>query len=150
MMFPMHNRAFAFAPLLAAVALITACDDDPVAPPDPAEAVEVMRLTIGTETIDLGPNDDAEVTIPLGATNVTAIFLDGDGNEVQGLDEEFELAFEFDAGEEDIVTFERSAGDPFAGTLTGESEGSAEVAVQLFHVLEGHEDLESFLNVTVE
>lgn len=150
MMYQTHKRAFAFAPLLAAVALITACDDDPVAPPDPAEDVAVMRLTIGSETVDLAPNDDADVTIPVGATNVTAAFLDADGNEVEGLEEEFELRFEFDEGEEDIVTFERSASDPFAGTLDGVSEGDANIAAQLFHTEEGHEDLEVFLNVTVE
>lgn len=150
MLFRTQKRTLASAPILAIVALFTACDDDPVAPPDPAEAVEVMRLTIGSETVDLGPNDEGEVTVLLGATNVTAVFLDADGNEVEGLDEEFELRLDPDEGEEEIATFERSASDPFAGTLNGNVEGNAVYLVQLWHIPGGHEDLESFLNVIVE
>lgn len=146
MMFRTKKRAFAFAPFLAAVALITACDDDPVAPPDPGEAVEAIRLTVGNQTIDL-PDTDA-VTIPLGATNVSATFLDADGNAVEGLDE-FELLIETE-GAEDVVTFDGSGSDPFAGTLTGESAGTASVEVQLYHTEEGHEDFSASLNVTVE
>lgn len=146
MMFRTHKRAFAFAPFLAAVALITACDDDPVAPPDPGEAVEAIRLTVGSETIDL-PETDA-VTIPLGATNVSAAFLDADGNVVEGLDE-FELRIDTEDAE-DVVTFDRSGSDPFAGTLTGENADTVSVDVQLYHIEEGHADFSAPLNVTIE
>lgn len=143
------HRALVFAPLVAAAALITACDDDPVEPPDPADTVEVMRLTVGDETFNLGAGETENVTLPLGEPiEVSAVFLDGDGDEVGGLEDEFELNLVGEAGDEDDVDWARDANDPFAGTLIVDADAS--VAAQLFHIEEDHEDFESFLNVTVE
>lgn len=151
MMFQKHRRAFTFAPLVAAVAFITACDDDPVAPEDPADAVVTMRLTIADRTVDIGSGDSENVTIPLDEpTSVAAEFLDADGNEVSGLDEEFELNIVPDADEDEIATFERDAANPFAGTLTGDAAGNAVYVAQLFHVAGGHGDFDVHLNLTVE
>lgn len=150
MMYWTHKRAFAFAPLLAAVALVTACDDDPIEPEDPAEDVESVRLTVGGETVEIGSGDHTDITIPLGeTTDVSAVFLDADGNEVGGLGGDFELNIQLEEGAE-IATFERDASDPFAGTLTGDVEGDAEYAVQLYHIPGGHEDLEVHIHLTVE
>lgn len=148
MMFRTH-RAFAFAPLLAAAVLMTACDDDPVEPADPADAVEVMQLTVGDQTFDLGSGETENITIPAGEpVEVSAVFLDADDNEVGGLEDEFELNLVGEQGDEDDVTWARDASDPFAGTLTVEADAS--VAAQLFHIEEGHDDFEAFLNATVE
>lgn len=144
MMFRTHMRAFAFAPLLAAVALITACDDDPVEPHE--DEPEAIRLIIGEDTVEIDGGQTGSVTIPLGGTAIAAVFLDADGDEVDVHDDEFELRIEPD--DEQVVTFTRS--DAFSGTLNGESEGTSTAEVLLWHLPVDHDDFEADLIVTVE
>lgn len=151
MMFWTHKRTFGFVPLLAAVALVTACDDDPVEPEDPAEDVESVSLTVGSETFEIAANDHTDVTIPLGeTTDVSAVFLDANGDGVGGLEGEFELNIVPASDEEVIATFERDASDPFAGTLTGDVAGEAAYDVELFHIPGDHADLAVEIHLTVE
>lgn len=143
--FRTRKWSFTIAPVLTALALMTACDDDPIAPTDPADAVVAVRLTIGTETVEIPEGQGGTSEIPLGSTNVSTQFLDEDGAVVAGLEDEFELRIESD--DESIVTFTSTG--TFTGTLNGESAGTTSVKVQLFHVEEGHEDAEWNVAVTV-
>lgn len=148
-MFRTHKRTLAFAPLIAAVAFMTACDDDPVEPPDEhADEVDTIRLAIGEETIDITSSGaEGDITIPVGDTPVSATFWAEDGDEVDIHDDEFEVQILSD--DTDVVTYTPSSS--FDGTLTGVNAGSAIVEVQLFHLEEGHPDFGPHdVNVLVE
>jgi hypothetical protein len=149
------TRALAFVPLLAAIATLAACDDNPTDDDDdgddPAEAIATMRITIGAITIFMTP----EGTIPSGPTSftvgggvhiVSAAFLDANGQVVTGLgDFEFRLT----PTNTSLVTFARTG--PFSGTLTRVAPGTTTLRVGLFHTGEGHFDIgEHQIPITVQ
>jgi hypothetical protein len=140
-------RARRLAPLLLALAFVTACDNDPVEPGDPADDIATIRLTAGTATVNITEGGaQGGLTIPLGATSVTATFLDVAGDSVT-IGGEFEIRLT--SSNSALVTFARTG--QFAGTLTGVAAGSAIVAVELFHTGEGHSDFGPHnLTVTVQ
>jgi hypothetical protein len=136
--------------LVAALALpfIAACDEDPVEPDEHAEELAEVRLTVGSQTLTINEGGaQGDLTIPNGPSSVTATFLAGDGDAVTLDGEEFEIRLNTQNAA--IVTFTRTG--PFAGTLTGVADGSAVVAVSVFHKEEGHDDFGPFnVNVTVQ
>jgi hypothetical protein len=144
-MFATHRwtRRLLLAPLAITGALLVGCDDDGTEPEDdPADAIEEMRLTIGsgTVTIDRGGNvSGGPVTIAAGATVVTAVFLDDEGATVGGLDE-FELRVT--PTNTGIMTWQSTSA--FSGTLTHVSAGSTTVGFALYHIEEMHEDFGPF------
>jgi hypothetical protein len=151
-MFDIRRRTRLAALLLTGVvAIVTAaCGDDPVEPPDPAEEVAAVRLTIGTQTVTV--NEGGTVTggpINLtagGSSAVTATWIRSDETTVTGLEADFELRIiPTNTG---IVTFTSTA--TFAGTLNGVAAGTTTVQVQLFHLEEQHGDFDQLVPVTVQ
>ena len=102
--------------------------------------------TIGGQQVNITEGAGGSVTIPLGATAVSATFLDADG-ETLDLGSAFELRL--NSTNTARVTFTRSG--PFAGTLNGLTAGNAVVEVVLWHIEEQHEDFgPQNLTVTVQ
>ena len=135
-----------FTPLLVALSALAGCQNDPVEPDEEPE-IEIARLTIGAQTVNLIGGSGASVTIPMGSTVVSAVFLDADGATLSLPTDEFELRME--SQNTARVTFARTG--PFSGTLTGISAGAAVVKVAAYHLVEQHEDFgPSDLNVTVQ
>ena len=133
------------APLALALAVI-ACDDDPTGPEDPAENLAVVRLSIGGQVVNITEGAGGSVTIPLGATAVSATFLDADGATLD-LGTDFELRL--NSLNTARVTFTRLSA--FAGTLNGLTAGNTVVEVVLWHVEEDHGDFgPQNLTVTVQ
>jgi hypothetical protein len=141
---------FATSLFVAAVAIpfAASCDEDPVEPEDPADAIVAIRLTAGTQNVTITEGSaQGSFTLPIGATNVTATFLDEDDAAVTLDSDEFEIQLE--PSNTALVTFARTGA--FAGTLTGVAAGNATVQVQLFHKIEGHPDFgPRDVNVTVQ
>jgi hypothetical protein len=131
-------------PLVASLSALTACEDDPVEPEEPE--IGTVRLTIGSQTVNLAPGATVSVTVS-GATNaVSATFLGEDGSALTLDGSEFELRLiPRTTGR---VTYTRSAS--FSGSLARVAAGSVLVDVQIFHLIENHEDFEAVLNMTVQ
>jgi hypothetical protein len=134
----MHSRRwFAFVTIFAAFTFMSACDDDPIEPEDPADEIATIRLTIGAQTVDMTDSNSPSVTIPRQANAVAVTFLDAAGVTLpNNLFGDFEIRLESENAAR--VTFTRTGA--FTGTLTGLSAGAAVVQVSLFHIEEGHND----------
>jgi hypothetical protein len=142
----LRARRFPLALLVLVLGSIAACDDDPTEPEDPAEDLAVIRLSIGGQQVNITEGAGGSVTIPLGATAVSATFLDA-----AGLTLDLGSAFELRLNSTNTarVTFTRSG--PFAGSLNGLTAGNAVVEVVLWHIEEQHEDFgPQNLTVTVQ
>jgi hypothetical protein len=145
-----NRRRFALVTAIVALGFGSACSDDPVEPPDPADEIATVRVTIGTQTVNFtegGPNPGS-ITVPVGTNNVTVTFLRANNSTVTLDGNEFEI--QLNSQNTARVTFERTA--PFAGNLRGVAAGSAAVVVvQLYHKQEMHADFGPHnLNVTVQ
>ncbi len=132
------------AVLAATVLALGACSDDE----GHEVEVESMRITVGGQVINV--NATGAVTGgPIALVNgvgeaVTVEFLDaGGGNALVDHADDFQANITTPAG----VTFTRTG--PFAGTLTGTAVGTVNVAFELFHIEENHEDFGPF-NVQVQ
>ena len=121
---------------------IAACDDDPVGPEEPE--IDAVRLTLGAQTVTITSlNTTGTVTIPVGTTAISAVFLDADGD-VLHLGSEFELRVTPAAS--GAVTFTRTGA--FAGSLQATAAGTTTMQIQAFHLEENHPDFGPF-TVTV-
>jgi hypothetical protein len=135
-------------PALSLGLMLAACTG---AEPEAEPAVATMRLTVGTQTIDVADNGAvtpaAGITISAN-TNLTATFLKADGSaETLVTADEFELRVT--PANAALVTFTRSGA--FAGTLNRLASGSTQLSVELFHLIEQHEDLGPFnVPITVQ
>ena len=135
---------FAMFTLLA----VAACDDDPVEPEDPADAVVTMRLTVGTQAINItdGNVTGGPINLSVGNMAITATFLDDAGAQVTGLDD-FELRVTSDNAT--VASFNRTGA--FAGNLVGAAAGQTILRFSLFHLEEQHDDFGPFpVSVTVQ
>ena len=136
-----HRRMLATF-FLAILPVLAACNDDPAEPGE--ELPAAMRLTVGSQIVtvdDAGNVTGGPITIPVGTTSITAVFLDAD---LQPAD--FVSATEFELrvtpASTAIVTFARASA--FAGSLTGVSTGSTTIEFALFHLEEQHDDFGPF------
>jgi hypothetical protein len=126
---------------------LAACDDDPVIDPEPE--VATMRLTIGSQTIDVdaenGDVTGGPIAIGAGNTAVSVQWLKADGTpETIVTATDFELSVT--SGNTAIVTFARTGA--FTGNLVGGTNGSTVLTFGLFHVGEGHDEFEWDVPVT--
>jgi hypothetical protein len=138
-----RRRRLLGASLALALAHV-ACDDDPMQAEEEPE-VATMRLTVGTQTIDVADNGvvtGGPIAIPVGSTAISVEWLLADGSPADDVDGvEFQLDVQTDNAA--IVTFTRTG--PFVGTLVGVTPGSTTVEMGLLHVLEGHHDFGPFV-----
>lgn len=112
--------------------------------------VHVEQVVTGMEILDASGNSvvtvdsDGNVTGSLDlntdetAGPFTAIFLDEDGNTID-TDHDYELEWHVESGSE-FVSLERSTEDPFSFSVTGISQGSAEVHFELIVEHDDHDD----------
>ncbi len=130
------SQSLRFGAVLLAVAATAGCrgitDDD-----DNEVPIAAVRFTIGgTQTVTLADNgtQSGTVTIPVGATTITAVALRADGQvETLVTAADFELRV---TPVTNNVTFTRTG--PFAGTITRTAAGAATVQVSMYHLAEGH------------
>jgi hypothetical protein len=131
------------APLLLITLLLGGCKDDPIqATPEPTFAT--MRLTIGTQVINIANPGGAVTGGPIllqrnVSTPVTATFLLANGQpDPIVVASSFELRITPVSGG---VTFARTG--TFAGTLTAPTAGPAAATFTLYHTGAGHAEFES-------
>jgi hypothetical protein len=132
------------AMLAASVLAIAACTDDEHG--HEAE-VDFMRITVGAQEVmvnSTGAVTGGPISIVSGAvTAVSVEFLDADMDDALGAHaDDYQVNITTPAN----VTFARTG--PFAGTLTGGTVGTNNLAISLFHIEENHEDFGPF-NVSV-
>jgi len=128
---------------------LAACKDDASGLDDHDEPeIEEMRLTIAGQVITVSDNGTVTpagpIILPLGASSVSAQFLDHDGRP-----DDHVTAVEFQLNvlpaDGAPVTFARSTTNPFAGTLTATSAAEGVVIrFSLFHIEEQHNDFGPF------
>lgn len=139
-----HRRNTARALLTLTLGLVVAsCGDDPVAEEGEPE-VATMRLTVGSQTINVaddGTVTGGPITIPVGSTAISAQFLLASGQpEPLVKPDVFQLTVSSDnAG---VASFTR--GGAFNGSLVGGAKGTTILRFALFHIEEGHEDFGPF------
>jgi hypothetical protein len=129
--------------LLLIPLLLAGCKDDPVdAEPEPDFAT--MRLTVGTQVVNITRLSGAISGGPIllqrnAATPVTATFLLANGQpDPVVTTSTFELRVTPVSGG---VTFART--NAFAGTLTGPTAGAAAATFTLFHLAAGHPEFDA-------
>jgi len=137
--------SIAFILSLAAAA---SCDD--VLGPGGEPQAVAMRLVVGSQTVVVSAAGvtGGPLSLSAGANSLTATFLTAGGQQDPNVTAaEFQLNVEVLGGAP--ITFQRSAINPFAGTLTvaGSVQG-AQLRFTLFHVEAQHADLGPF-TVTV-
>lgn len=128
----MRLAAMMLLPVMAACAE----DSDPIDSGDPADAITMIRLTIGSQTVDIteaGAN--RAVDVPRGSTPVTATFYNQGGGEVL-LSSSSTYAINLVSQNTGRLTFTRTGA--FTGTFGGIQTGAVIVAVSLLHG--DHED----------
>jgi hypothetical protein len=129
--------------VVAAVSFASACnDDDPVEPEDEPE-VQTMTLTAGANSITIDKTTGAAsgaLTIPSGATTITATFKKPDGTaETRVTGTEFDVRIVPASG----TAFTWTPNTNLGGTLvtSGVTSGQTiNATVDLFHRAEGHAD----------
>lgn len=133
---------------LAATMLLGACKDDHAGPHDHEVEVHAMRLEVAGQVVTVSDNGtvtpSTPIVLPLGASTITATFLDDDGRPTDDVNPvDFQLNVTVPSGAP--VTFTRSTTNPFAGTLqvTG-SATNVDLRFSLFHLDEQHEDFGPF------
>ncbi|MGQ0712186.1 MAG: hypothetical protein ACT4PJ_00490 [Gemmatimonadaceae bacterium] len=135
--------------------LVVGCDEDPVQPePEPEfERVE-FTLTAGATTRVVTVNTTGTQTgtanFPAGTTSVSlaARFLKAD-NSVDVLVTPADFELRQGTGGSAGVTFALATGQSFSGTVSGLTNGTRTVMMQLFHKVEGHEDFQQPLTIVV-
>jgi hypothetical protein len=133
---------------LAATLLLGACKDDHSGPHEHDVDVHAMRLEVAGQVVTVSDNGtvtpSTPITLPVGASTITAIFLDDDGQPSDDVDAvDFQLNVTVPSGAP--VTFTRSTTNPFAGTLqvTG-AASNVDLRFALYHLDEQHEDFGPF------
>ncbi len=146
------RRTFRALALIPAAMFVAACgDDDPVAPDDPADAVEAVSLTVTPPgrtplTYVFDQNDNPTIVLGVGANTVTSRFVDANGATVP-LGANFRLDFE---SLTNGITFARSATDAYAGTITVPAGVTTATGVAvLWHIPSNHDDLEVPFRISV-
>jgi hypothetical protein len=135
---------YAAVPLVVALSALTACEDDPVEPEEPE--IGTVRLTLGSQTLNLEGGATVSATISGASTAVSATFLADDGSALALDEDEFEIRLLPQTS--GVVTFSRSGA--FSGALSRVAAGSVVVDVEVFHKIEGHEDFSARLSLTVQ
>jgi hypothetical protein len=118
---------------LALVPIMSACTEDPIIDPDadPGEDVATIRLTVATQTIDIGPGGASlSLDLPRGTTTITATFLRANGTTLT-LPSTGAFAVNFASNNTNRMTFTRTGN--FTGTLTAGLAGPAILSVELLH-----------------
>ncbi|HUF67413.1 MAG TPA: hypothetical protein VMM79_02085 [Longimicrobiales bacterium] len=137
------RRRLSFITVFAAATALVACGDS-TGPDDHEEIPHEVRLTVGSQVITI--NEDGVVTggpitIPVGSTNITAVFLDDEGDVIGDLSaDEYELQVTSDNAA--VASFNRTSA--FAGSLVGGMAGQTVLRFSLFHLEEQHEDFGPF------
>ena len=141
--------------LVATAFLGAACDDDPVEPePEPTFDRVEFTLTSGAttrvDTVNTSGTQTGNRNFPAGTTtvNLTARFLRPDGT-VDPVVTAAAFELRRGTGGSQGVTFTRTAGQSFQGTISGLTTGTRSVPIQLFHLEEGHEDFEQLLTLQI-
>ena len=128
--------------LALATSIIAACGDDPVEEEDPADSIVTMTLLVGNQTIIYSKVTSSvtggPIVIGAGNTVVSVSFKDAAGATVTGLD-----AFELRVTPTNTALVTFASTGKFTGTLTKVGAGSTQLSVQLWHVAEGHADVET-------
>lgn len=150
-------RARRSALVMAAIGslAVVGCDDDPVEPePEPEfERVE-FTLTAGATTrvvtVSTTGAQTGTANFPAGTASVSlaARFLKAD-NSVDPLVTAADFELRQGTGGSTGVTFTLATGQSFSGTVSGLTNGTRTVMIQLFHKIEGHEDFEQPLTIVV-
>jgi hypothetical protein len=144
----LHSRSnrHRTAALVAAAILLTVSACDETLSPDGEPAVESMRLVIGSQTVTVSPSGvtGGPIDLGTGANTVTAFFLGANGLPDPNVSAAaFQLNVQVLGGAP--ITFQRSATNPFAGTLTATAAvQGAQIRFSLFHIEEQHEDFGPF------
>jgi hypothetical protein len=142
--------------LIASSGFFAACDDDdPVEPPDEPtfNRVEFTLTSGGTTRVDTVTTTGTQTgnrNFPAGTTTVTvsARFLNPDGSVdpvVTAADFELRQGTGGSAG----VTFTLTPGQSFQGTISGLTNGTRSVMLQVFHKSEMHEEFEQLLTLQI-
>jgi hypothetical protein len=150
------RRSLLMVALAASSAVFAACDDDPVEPePEPTFNRVEFTLTAGATTrVDTVTTTGAQTgnrTFPAGTTTVTISntrFLRPDGTVdpvVTAADFELRQGTGGTAG----VTFTRTAGQSFQGTIAALTNGTRSVMIELLHKEEGHADFAQLLTLQI-
>ena len=125
---------------------IAACDDDPVDPGhDDGEEVSTIRLTIGTQVLNIVDGQSTgTATVSVGTTPVSVVFLADDGDTIDLHADEFEIRITPAA--QSGLTFTRTSA--FAGNLQATSTGTKTLQIILYHLEASHAELGPYM-VTV-
>lgn len=133
------------AAVLASLAFVAACDDDPVTPDDDHAEPEGVHLILSGQTIATYDGDsqqwtgEMEVEVGEETAHIAVRFVDHDGDPIP-LDDDFYL--EVGVEDESIAEFEQDSPGEFGGHLHGVSVGETDVTFSLMHgtVGSGHAD----------
>ena len=133
---------------LFSLAALAACDDV-LAPGGEPQSVS-MRLAVGSQSVVVSAAGvtGGPIALSVGANSITATFLTAAGQPDPNVSAaEFQLNVEVLGGAP--ITFQRSATNPFAGTLTASAAvQGAQLQFTLFHVEAQHADLGPFVVTT--
>jgi hypothetical protein len=151
------RRSLLMVALVAGSALFAACDDDDPVEPEPEPTFNRVEFTLtagATTRVDTVTTTGAQTgnrAFPAGTTTVTISntrFLRADGT----VDPVVTAAvFELRQGTGGTagVTFTRTAGQSFQGTIAGLTDGTRSVMIELLHIAEGHEDFAQLLTLQI-
>lgn len=136
------------AAVLASLAFVAACSDDPMAPEDEHAEAEGVQLILNGETIASYDGDsqtwtgEMEVEVGQETAHIAVRFVDHDGDAIPLEDN---LYLEVEVEDESIAEFEQDEPGEFGGHLHGISVGETDVTFRLMHgaVGSGHADFET-------
>lgn len=136
----------ALVTLAAATLLVAACSDS-TDPDDQENEVVTMRLTVGTQVVNVSDNGTVTggpLVLAVGANTITAAFLKANGQpDEHVVPAEYQLNVVIDGGAP--ITFTRSTTNPFSGTLTASATVTgATLQFSLYHLEEDHDDFGPF------
>jgi hypothetical protein len=148
------GRSAGLAATLIALLAPVACDDDPVAVEEEPE-VETLRLTVGTQQVLVNVGSGACTGCPLVVSNgsvVTAAFLAADG-EPDPIAQPGEFRLNVVIPSNGVgLGFAIDQTNLFRGTFTatGTTSSAINVAFQLFHIEEAHDEFSREVPVIVQ
>ena len=133
------------AAVLASLAFVAACSDDPVAPDDDHAEAEGVELVLSGQVIASYDGDsqswtgEMEVEVGQETAHIAVRFVDHDGDPIP-IDDD--LYLEVSVEDESIAEFEQDEPGEFGGHLHGVSVGHTDVTFSLMHgaVGSGHAD----------
>lgn len=134
--------------VLASLAYVAACSDDPVAPDDDHAEPEGVHLILDGTTIAMYDGDtqnwtgEMEVEVGEETNHIEVRFVDHDGDAIP-IDDD--LYLEVEVEDESIAEFEQDQPGAFGGHLHGVAVGETDVTFRLMHgaVGSGHADFET-------